>query len=206
MGEGESHGTDRSRVDRMVERMRPALARFDQAEVRLCRALNRIGRRPLLDELFRFVGRISDGMCWYTLLALFPLLHGWNGVRATLHMGIMALIGVAAYKWLKQRATRERPYVTHDSIDLAGAPLDRYSFPSGHTMHAVSFTMLAAWHEPVWLLPLAVFGILVALSRVVLGLHYPTDVLAGGLVGAILASASIGVLKIAERLVTPMLG
>ena len=132
-------------------------------------------------------------MFWYGLLALFPVLYGWTGVWATLHMGIVALVGVAAYKLLKHLATRERPYITHDTIDLAGAPLDRYSFPSGHTMHAVAFTMLAAYHVPAWLLPLAAFGVLVALSRVVLGLHYPTDVIAGGLVGGILASASIGI-------------
>ncbi len=190
----------------MVERMRPALARFDQAEVKLCLALNGFRRHRLLGDLFRFVGRISDGMCWYALLVCFPVVHGWSGVWASVHMGIVALVGVAVYKALKSRATRERPYITHDSIDLAGAPLDRYSFPSGHTMHAVAFTMLAAYHVPLWLLPLAAFGVLVALSRVVLGLHYPTDVLAGGLVGGILASASIGVVALAERLLTPILG
>lgn len=190
----------------MVERMRPALARFDQAEVKLCQALNKIRQRPLLGDLFRLVGRISDGMCWYVLLAIFPVFYGWTGVWATLHMGIVALVGVAAYKVLKKQATRERPYITHDSIDLAGAPLDRYSFPSGHTMHAVAFTMLAAYYVPMWLLPLTAFGILVALSRVILGLHYPTDVLAGGLVGGILASASIGVVALAGRLLQPILG
>ena len=177
----------------MVERIRPALARFDQAEVKLCQALNSFRRHRLLDDLFRFVGRVSDGMCWYALLACFPIFYGWAGVRASLHAGIVALVGVAVYKVLKQRATRERPYITHDSIDLAGAPLDRYSFPSGHTMHAVSFALLTGYHFPPWSLPLAGFGILVALSRVVLGLHYPTDVLAGGVVGGILAGASIGV-------------
>ena len=183
----------------MVERIRPALAWFDQVEVKLCQSLNRIRQRPLLGDLFRFVSRISDGMFWYGLLVLFPVLYGWTGVWATLHMGIVALVGVAAYKLLKHLATRERPYITHDTIDLAGAPLDRYSFPSGHTMHAVAFTMLAAYHVPAWLLPLAAFGVLVALSRVILGLHYPTDVIAGGLVGGILASASIGVVVMAGR-------
>ena len=177
----------------MVERMRPALARFDQAEVKVCLALNGMRRHPLLGHLFKFVGRVSDGMCWYVLLACLPVFYGWAGVRATVHAGIVALVGVAVYKALKRRATRERPYITHDSINLAGAPLDRYSFPSGHTMHAVSFTLLTGYHFPAWYLPLAGFGILVALSRVVLGLHYPTDVLAGGVVGGILSAASIGI-------------
>lgn len=189
----------------MVERIRPALARFDQAEVKLCQALNKIRQRPLLGDLFRFVSRISDGMFWYGLLALFPILYGWAGVWATVHTGIMALVGIAVYKMLKHLATRERPYITHDSIDLAGAPLDRYSFPSGHTMHAVSFTILLAYHFPGWLLPLAAFGILVALSRVVLGLHYPTDVIAGGVVGGVLATASLGVMVLVDRVLFPVL-
>ena len=189
----------------MVERMRPALARFDKAEVKLCIALNSIRQRPLLGDLFRVVGRMSDGMVWYGLLVFLPILYGWAGVLATVHTGVMALVGIAVYKILKQQATRERPYITHDSIDLAGAPLDRYSFPSGHTMHAVSFTILIAYHFPGWLLPLAAFGVLVALSRVVLGLHYPTDVVAGGIVGGVLASASLGVMVIADRILSSIL-
>ena len=71
-------------------------------------------------------------------------------------------------------------------------PLDRYSFPSGHTLHAVSFTIMIAHFEPL-LLPVAIpFAILVAASRVILGLHYPSDVIVGALIGASLASASIG--------------
>jgi membrane-associated phospholipid phosphatase len=58
------------------------------------------------------------------------------------------------------------------------APLDEFSFPSGHTLHAVSFTIVALAYYP-WLAPLLVpFTAGVALSRVVLGLHYPSDVLA----------------------------
>jgi undecaprenyl-diphosphatase len=69
--------------------------------------------------------------------------------------------------------------------------LDRYSFPSGHTLHAVSFTTLAvsSFPELAWLL--VPFAALIAASRVVLGLHYPTDVAAGALIGATLAVLSM---------------
>jgi undecaprenyl-diphosphatase len=69
--------------------------------------------------------------------------------------------------------------------------LDLYSFPSGHTLHAVSFTILAVASFPglAWLC--VPFATLVAMSRVVLGLHYPSDVAAGALLGAALAALSM---------------
>jgi undecaprenyl-diphosphatase len=71
------------------------------------------------------------------------------------------------------------------------APLDEFSFPSGHTLHAVSFTLVALAYFPVLAPVLVPFTVLVALSRVVLGLHYPSDVLAATVIGCGLAGLSI---------------
>jgi len=64
------------------------------------------------------------------------------------------------------------------------------SFPSGHTLHAVCFTTVICGHIPAsgWLL--GPFAALVALSRPVLGLHYPSDVLAGAALGGAIAAAT----------------
>ena len=72
--------------------------------------------------------------------------------------------------------------------------MDLYSFPSGHTLHAVAFTLVALTYYPhlAWLL--IPFASLVAMSRVILGLHYPSDVFAGALIGALLAWGSFMVL------------
>jgi undecaprenyl-diphosphatase len=98
-------------------------------------------------------------------------------------------IGLAAYKLLKSAATRARPYQVLRDIRIGIDPLDAFSFPSGHTLHAVAFTVVAVSNYPALAPVLVPFTLLIALSRVVLGLHYPSDVLAGAAVGACVAQA-----------------
>jgi undecaprenyl-diphosphatase len=104
---------------------------------------------------------------------------------------VAGVSGLAIYRMLKNVLVRERPYMTHAAIVCTGKPLDRFSFPSGHTLHAVSFTVIACACAPMLALVLVPAAVLIALSRVVLGLHYPTDVLAGALLGALIASAAM---------------
>ena len=100
-------------------------------------------------------------------------------------------LGVLFYKLIKNHAVRERPYITHSAIECASAPLDRYSFPSGHTLHAVCFTVMLATYLPEWAAALVALATLIALSRVILGLHYPTDVAAGAVLGGLLGFGSV---------------
>lgn len=165
--------------------------RADRAEHRLCLIANAASRRRAVRMLFRTVSRLGDGVIWYALMASMPLWLGWaEGARAALHMVVVGAVGLALYKVLKRTLVRERPFIGLIGIECAMPPLDRYSFPSGHTLHAVAFTVLAVGYVP-WLAVLLVpFALLVAASRVVLGLHYPSDVAVGALLGASLASAS----------------
>jgi undecaprenyl-diphosphatase len=71
------------------------------------------------------------------------------------------------------------------------APLDEFSFPSGHTLHAVAFTLVALAHYPALAWLLIPFSASVSASRVVLGLHYPSDVLAATAIGSALAGLSL---------------
>ena len=167
------------------------LARMDAAEYGICRRLNRGAANGSLRAIFRVASRLGDGVIWYAMLALLPLLYGRAAVRPVVIMAITGVVGVVLYKVLKKVCVRERPFITHSSISLAMPPLDRYSFPSGHTLHAVAFAWqaIAAFPELSWVLvPLAS---LIAASRVVLGLHYPTDVLAGAALGAGLATTGL---------------
>jgi undecaprenyl-diphosphatase len=169
--------------------------RVDAYEQAVCRRLNRGCHRPAVRELFRVVSRLGDGVFWYLLLLFVPVAYGEAGLLPAAQMGVMALAGIGIYKLLKHRLVRERPYITFDGILAGTPPLDRYSFPSGHTLHAVCFTTIAASHFPelAWLL--VPFALLVATSRVVLGLHYPSDVLAGAALGAALAAVGLCLIR-----------
>lgn len=162
----------------------------DRREYRLCLPLNRVGHRRYVRRLFSMVSRLGDGVFWYSLMAIFALTDGVTGIQAAVHMGTVGTIGLVIYKYLKRKLRRRRPYVTHAGIVQHMPPLDVCSFPSGHTLHAVSFTWVALHYYPALALLLIPFALLVALSRVVLGLHYPSDVLVGAMIGATLAIAS----------------
>jgi undecaprenyl-diphosphatase len=124
---------------------------------------------------------------WYALMAAMPLFFGFSqwqqGLRVSAQMLCAGAFGLVLYKFLKHRLVRERPFIGLIGIECAMPPLDRYSFPSGHTLHAVLFTAIAIRHVPELAVLLVPFALLVAASRVVLGLHYPTDVLAGATLG-----------------------
>jgi undecaprenyl-diphosphatase len=158
--------------------------RFDHAEYRLCRRLNRGVEHAFIRLFFMAVSRLGDGVIWYALMGVLPLVYGVEGLRVSAIMLATSAIGLGVYKLLKRIFVRERPFIRHAGISLAGAPLDRYSFPSGHTLHAVAFTWQACAAFPELGFVLVPLALSIAASRVVLGLHYPTDVLVGALLGA----------------------
>lgn len=171
-------------------RMQAVFRRMDAYELKFCEVLNRGCRRGTIRKLFAVASRLGDGIFWYGLMVLLPLLYGAAALGVSLHMGLVGLTGLALYKYLKAHLVRQRPYITRGSLTLGTAPLDVYSFPSGHTLHAVAFTVVALSYYPQLAWVLIPFATLVALSRVILGLHYPTDVLAGAVIGAVLARLS----------------
>lgn len=159
------------------------LVRLTHRELIWCLHFNRAVHRHGWECLFAIISRLGDGIFWYGLMVCLLLVQDLNAAPAIGRMLCTALVCLVLYKWLKAKTTRPRPYVRHTSIRAAVAPLDQYSFPSGHTLHAVAFSTVVVSHYPqlAWLL--LPFTLLVGLSRLVLGLHYPSDVLAGALLG-----------------------
>jgi len=169
-----------SRLESGLERLRL----LDQA---LCIRVNCAVRIVPVCRAFRGISRLGDGVFWYSLmLALLAV----DGARAFAPVGRMAATGLVCtllYKWLKSKTSRPRPFAVENAVRAGADPLDPFSFPSGHTLHAVACSVVAiAFCQMLeWLL--VPFAVLVAISGVVLGLHYPSDVLAGAALGALIA-------------------
>ena len=173
------------------QRVHAALSWLDEFELRACLRFNASMHSAGVLHLFRTASRAGDGVLWYSLIAALALFYGPEGRAAALQCALAGTAGLLLYRGLKGVLVRERPFITHRSIVCGHRPLDRFSFPSGHTLHAVSFTLLIGNVVPATLLVLLPVALLIALSRVVLGLHYPSDVLAGGLLGAGIAGATL---------------
>ena len=171
--------------------MADVIAYFNTIEGDICLRVNRLSHRIWLRRFFSVISRLGNGGFWVLAgLALLPL-QGKAALPAMLQIALTAGVGIVVYKLLKNRLVRERPYINHRGILCGAVPLDRYSFPSGHTLHAASLTILLCHFEPLLLPVVLPFAVLVAASRIVLGLHYPSDVAVGAVIGAALAAASL---------------
>jgi undecaprenyl-diphosphatase len=150
--------------------------------------LRRLTIHPRLAVLMVVATRTGDGWAWLALAAILPA-AGDRG-RRLLAAEVVTVAAVNALQVaLKHsfRRPRPRPDVFIRS-PLVRAP-DAFSFPSGHTMNAFALAALVVPDAPLLAPPLAVFASVVGASRVGLGLHYPSDVGAGALLGIAIATS-----------------
>ncbi|KZZ41678.1 MAG: phosphatase PAP2 family protein [Saccharospirillaceae bacterium] len=166
-------------------------SKADRLELTLCQQMNRMGYYRTIRLFFRAISRLGDGVFWYSLALALPFVYGAEAILALGHITLTALLCVAVYSQLKNRLVRQRPFISFRDITAHTAPLDLYSFPSGHTMNAVNFAVLFSVFFPALLWIVAPFALLVALSRVILGMHYPTDVLVGAALGSLISIGSL---------------
>lgn len=172
-------------------------AAFDVSVSTLVHRLYEIGA-PFFTPFLEFVSVLGDGGIFLIILSLFLMLF-----RPTRRYGAAMLLSVAigaliTNLWLKPWVARPRPYTNEGSVfqdiwmTLGAHTESDKSFPSGHTtaaFSAMTAIFLTGNKRISWLALL--FGILMGISRIYLGVHYPSDVLGGILVGLIAGCAAV---------------
>jgi undecaprenyl-diphosphatase len=138
---------------------------------------------PWITWVFKSASRLGDGSLWIaTGIGLLAINHS-HTQRVAFAAALAVGVSVLLFMGIKNLIGRPRPFEAWYGLTCMMAPPDKFSFPSGHTM-----TAFAVWGTLLIGLPslshLYLFiAILIGLSRVFLGLHYPTDVLVGALLG-----------------------
>jgi undecaprenyl-diphosphatase len=164
------------------------VARWADRDLRWTQAIHRIASWPVVVVVLAVASRLANGVLWYTLMLLFPILAGLTGTACAMQMAGVGVLNLAMYRYLKPRVCRLRPFMTCPGVRACTGVLDTYSFPSGHTLHAVSFSIIIAYHYPLAAVLVGPFTLVVAISRLVLGLHYPSDVVVAATMGSATAA------------------
>lgn len=124
------------------------------------------------------------GVSIFTCLILVLLGYSVHGLGQS---SVIALTGShLVVRLIKRFVSRRRPYLVLDGVNLReGYILKDYSFPSGHTAACFSLAAVIAVYFPA-VAPFVLFiALLTGISRIYLGMHYPTDVFIGALIGII---------------------
>jgi undecaprenyl-diphosphatase len=130
--------------------------------------------------------RGGDGWLWYVLGAAVALLGGPERFRADLAAVLAVSTGIALFLYLKRLCNRKRPGSLEPHCWAKLLPPDQFSFPSGHTITAFSVASSLATFYPPMLIGLLFCAFSVAVSRILLGMHFLSDVLAGAAIGSLL--------------------
>lgn len=163
---------------------------FLKLETELLRRINQGCRVRLIDRLVREATRLGSPF-FVVPVCLGAWITGLSGIEHLTKVSTEAMFALAsshaAVRFLKVVVKRKRPYLTLPNLMVRGPKLKDLSFPSGHTAAAFSLATSFAAAFPSLSLVLAVLAALVGISRMYVGMHYPSDVI----FGAVLGSASV---------------
>ncbi len=156
--------------------------------------VQKVTQNPFFDKFFAFYTSLGNsGMLW---IAIGVLLLCFKKTRSTGLMMLISLLVTHLFNtlFLKHIINRPRPYTVMPEVRLLIAPDPESSFPSGHAATAFGSAMVIFLREKGWLRwTVLVLAILMAFSRLYVGVHYPLDVLAGAAVGTLVAALTVWV-------------
>jgi undecaprenyl-diphosphatase len=134
-----------------------------------------------------YASRGGDGWLWYGMGAILLLFGGDDRFAAVGSATLAAALGIAIFLTLKKATGRRRPCMFEQHCWATLLPPDQFSFPSGHTITAFAVAVSISRFYPDLAIGLLFCAISVAASRILLGMHFLSDVLAGAAIGTLLA-------------------
>jgi undecaprenyl-diphosphatase len=128
--------------------------------------------------------RLGDGWLWYAMGLAILLFGGDDRFEALGSAGTAAVLSILLFIGLKRFTGRRRPCEIEPHCWATLLPPDRFSFPSGHTMTAFAVALPLSLSYPTLAPGLFFCALSIAMSRILLGMHFLSDVIAGALIGA----------------------
>lgn len=126
----------------------------------------------------------GDGWLWYAMGLAILLFGGEARFQALGAAAVASAVSVLLFRWLKRLTGRRRPCHITPHCWATLLPPDQFSFPSGHTMTAFAVALPMALFYPTLAIGLLFCALSIAMSRILLGMHFLSDVVAGALIGA----------------------
>jgi len=139
----------------------------------------------------RLLSHTGDGHLYVLIGLCIWIFEPVSGSQFACACALAYGLEVSLYFVLKNMIKRDRPAIKIQSYTPWITPSDQFSFPSGHTAAAFVFANLICVFYPAFAPPLYLWASLIGLSRVLLGVHYPSDIAAGALLGTGCASAGV---------------
>lgn len=161
---------------------------FLDLDERLCLKLNGLAGRKVIDRVSYVISKLGDGSIYFFFLGVFIVFFKKPAFVMCRDYLSGGLINHIIYKLIKNKVKRKRPFTTLEAINKIMPPPDEFSFPSGHSGGASLFFFFTLHHMSSTIAMISlVWMILIGLSRVYNGVHYPGDVLAGYIMGGSVA-------------------
>jgi undecaprenyl-diphosphatase len=163
---------------------------------RVMRRLNR-WRPPRWIRVWMIAAtRGGDGWLWYAMGLVVLLFGGDDRFRAIGAAALSVALGVAIFLRIKKATGRRRPCTFEPHCWAKLLPPDQFSFPSGHTITAFAVSVSLALFYPPLAIGLLFCALSVAISRIILGMHFLSDVVAGATIGTAVAYGSVALIRL----------